>query len=294
MRRPGPMLLGLGILSLVGCLTSSSGRPTNWLDRLSPKRAFASNVIPMDTAIIECPIGDGFLNQGVWEQADEQVVALDRKALLDDNGFRVGQFGEVMPARLQNLLGSNRTCAAKYRHQIHPGDPLTIALGPDRAQCAFEIHQDRQQVPVTLADAQCCFRIVASITRDGSTRLHVTPLIRHGARQTQLRATPAHDGVMVDEQRPAEDYKSLGWDMTLAANQFVIIGTRYDRSNTLGYNCFFRPDEARPVQRLLVIWPGRSPAVSTNSTASGIDTPHRGVPTIAEQAAGTVFRSQAP
>src|SRR5579884_648530 len=102
MRRLGPLLYGLWTLSLVGCLSSSTARSTNWLDRLHPFRSTTANdTIPMDVAILEGPVGDSFLNQGLWEQADEQVVALDRKAVLDDNGFRVGQFGDVMPARLQ-------------------------------------------------------------------------------------------------------------------------------------------------------------------------------------------------
>ncbi len=294
MRRSGTLLVALWTLCVVGCLTNSTTQPTGWLDRLQPWRGLASaNVIQMDVAILEATPGDHFLNEGLWEQADEQVVSLDRKATVDDNGFRVGQIGEVMPVRLQALLNSPHSCVVQRRHQVRAGDPITVVLGPNMVSCGFDLHQDGHTSQIDLADAQCSFRIVANVMHDGSTRLHFTPLVQHGAKRAVLHSSAEHDTVFFDQQRPTEEYRNLGWDVTLAPNQFVVVGAHLERSKTLGYHCFYRPDETKPVQRLLVIWPGHAPASTRTTTALGETAPH-GVPTIAEQAASTTARGQAP
>src|SRR5579884_3944651 len=155
-----------------------------------------------------------------------------------------------MPARLQGLLNTERSCALKRRYRVHSGEPVTIALGPDQAVCHCELHQDGRKSVLDLPDAQCCFQVVASLTRDGSTKLHFTPLVQHGARRPVLQPTAGHDSMLFEQQRATEQYRGLAWDVTLAPNQFVVIGTRGERANTLGYDCFFRPDEPKPVQQI--------------------------------------------
>jgi len=294
MRRHGALLLGLCTLALAGCFSASSVRPTAWLDHLHPFRsAPAPDVIQLDVALIECPVGDKFINEGIWNEVDEEVVALDRKAVLDDNGFRVGQLGEVMPSHLQVLLNSERTCAVKRRHQVRAGEPVRLVLGPSAADCRFELHANNGKTPMAFPDAQCWLRIDATADRDGSTRLHFTPFVEHGARQAVMRPTNDHDGVVVDRQRATEDYTALAWDVTVAHNRFAVVGTHYSRPATLGYQCFFRPDEARPVQRLLVIWPTHGGQSDGLSTASDMTSGRRTVAPIAEQAGWATARGRA-
>jgi hypothetical protein len=67
------------------------------------------------------------------------------------------------------------------------------------------------------------------------------------------RPADDHSGWLMDNQRPAEDYTALSWEASLAPSEYLVIGGRYDRPDTLGHQCFVRPDETVPVQRLLVI-----------------------------------------
>jgi hypothetical protein len=55
------------------------------------------------------------------------------------------------------------------------------------------------------------------------------------------------------EQRPTDRYPELGWEVTLAANEYVVVGGRYERPQTLGHACFIQGGEAAHGQRLLVI-----------------------------------------
>jgi hypothetical protein len=58
---------------------------------------------------------------------------------------------------------------------------------------------------------------------------------------------------MLQEQRPTETYAHLSWEVTLAPNEYVVVGGRLDQPQTLGHQFFIRGDEPNPVQRLLVI-----------------------------------------
>ena len=298
MRRRWALVLGLLTGSLVGCLTGESARPITWLARLHPCQGpTGADVVRLDVALLECPVGDRYINEELWKVADEQVIDLERKAVLEDNGFRVGLVGGLLPEGLQDLLKSGRSCASMRRNQLHADHPTSVVLGPPVAECRFGIHQDRRVVPVVLREAECTLQIVPSLARDGSTRLHVTPQIHHGDTKPSLHPGPDHATIVMEEQRPSEDYRALGWDVTPAPNQYVVVGTRLDRRGTLGYQCFFRGDEPRPVQRLLVICPGRmAPALETEMALGlGEDDPaFRRSPPLAVQAAWTTARGCAP
>src|SRR5262249_53098611 len=139
-----------------------------------------SDVIQMDVALVERPIGDRYINQDFWDFADEQIVALERKAVLEDNGFRIGQVGGITPAELQALLTSERSCANPRRIQLHAGKETALLLGPALAHCQFQIDHDGRSAPVILEQAQCTLEVLPTLTREGRIQLQFTPQIHHG------------------------------------------------------------------------------------------------------------------
>src|SRR5207247_4496708 len=88
-----------------------SARTTAWLKR-TPFASPAANsqVVQLDVAILERPLGDPFLDKELWQHTDEMIVDLDRKAAVEDNGYRVGQIIGMTPGKLQDLLKSPRSC----------------------------------------------------------------------------------------------------------------------------------------------------------------------------------------
>src|SRR5262245_9160557 len=101
MRRWWALLLGLlaGPLFL-GCATEGKVGPRSWLARLKPFCGpVGPDAVQMDVYVVTGPLGDRYLNDGVW-QVDEQAISLETKSALDDNGFRVGQGGGIAPAEL--------------------------------------------------------------------------------------------------------------------------------------------------------------------------------------------------
>jgi hypothetical protein len=263
--------LGLALLAgwatlVLGCTSPDAVRTTAWLHGLPSFRGpTGPDVVQLEWALLERPIGDRYLDQRLWDQVNEQVIALERKDVLEDNGFRVAQVGGLLPDELQSLVTSERSNASARRRQLRAGDSVTIPLGPPRAQCRFQIKQDDQAEPVTFAQAQFALVVTPTLTNDGQTRVQFTPRITHG--DTKLVFKPAADGSnwALQGHLPTENYPEQDWEVTLAPNEYVLIGGRFDRPETLGNQCFVRGDEHRPVQRLLMIRTGRhQPGVASD------------------------------
>lgn len=289
------LVLALLAVGLSGCTNPAVVQSTAWLDRL---RGFSgptgSDVVQMDVALIERPAGDAYLNDGLWGDADELVVAPDRKRSMKENGFRIGQIGGITPAGLQELLTSEHSCANPRRLRMHAAKPTTLYLGPPVAQCRFQLEQDGQKLSVDLDQADCTLEVVPHLTAEGRIRLQLTPHILHGPTALQPRPAPDRSGWMLQEQRGSERYDALGWEITLAANEYLVVGGRFDLPGSLGYESFVRTDGAAPVQRLLVIRAARlSPLEPDDSETPfiGLDEalPSR-VPPLALQAVFTTVR----
>lgn len=286
------MALAAGLVA--GCIPGEPVRPTTWLDQFHSFRGPAGpDVVQMDVALLERPVGDLSLNRDLWTFTDEQGVALDRQALLEDNGFRVGQVGGNPPARLLELLTSERSCVNSQRIRLHAGAPRALALGPARAACQFDLHLDGRPTPVSWRQAQCLLQITPTLTADGRTRLRFLPQLRHGSPVLLPRPAADHSGLVWPDQPPTEEYPALAWDVCLAPNEYVLVGTRYDRPGTLGHQAFFRGDEPTPVQRVLVIRTGR-PVVPVTDSDGDADAAFDRSPPLALQAAATKARGSSP
>src|SRR5262249_20002515 len=131
MRHRGILLLGLWASLLAGCLTGKAVQSTSRLSPFRPLRGLdGPDVVLLATYLLEGPVGDRFLDQELWTLADDQVLPLDHKALLEENGFRVAQVGGVLPSGLQTLLTSKRSCPDPRQIQQHADKPRRLSLGP--------------------------------------------------------------------------------------------------------------------------------------------------------------------
>ena len=281
MRQVYALLPGLLAALAAGC-AAPTAHTTGWWERMRPFQGpTGPDVVQMDVALLERPVGDPYVNHGLWASADEQVVALERKAVLEDNGLRVGQIGGITPAQLQALLTSDKSCANARQHHFRAGATKELDVGPKLPACRFQLRQDSHTLPVELEQAACTLQIQPSLTKDGRTRLLFTPVIRHG--EPKLTFGPSADRARWDllEQRTTETYTSLAWEVTLAPNEYVIIGARADRPHTLGQRFFVRDDEPVPVQRLLVIRTNRAPVADVGEEE---EPPARKAPSLAAQA----------
>jgi hypothetical protein len=258
--------LALGVACCAGCLgrrgQSSTSRAPAGLPFSGPTGA---DVVQIDVALLEAPVGNAYLNHGLWQSADEQLVPLERKNVLRDNGFRVGAVGGLPPAELLALLTSPRSCPDPRRIRTRAENPLLIPVSPPRPTCAFRTRNGSQSKEVSLSEARCFLEVVPSLVREGQVRLRFTPLIKHGKPTRAPRPRKEPSGTLRwqwSESQPQEVYDWLAWELTVSPGEYVVIGTTAPEE-TLGRQCFFPAEGERPVQKLLVLrathLPGAAP-----------------------------------
>ena len=294
MRQGCVLLMGL---FFGGCILE--GPTTGWLGRPRLLQGpTGSDVIQLDVAILEGPVGNRAFNHDLWTLADEQGMAPETQAILEENGLRVGQIGGLAPPELQTLLASERSCVRSRRIQLRSGTPRTLVLGPAVTQGRFMLHENGRDISVTLDQSSCVLRVVPTLAADGRTRLQFTPEVHNNATPdsaAQASGSPAWERAASadlegQDQGTTQRFSSLSWEITLAPNDYLLIGGRYDRPDTLGWQSFIRPDEDAPMQRLLVIRTTRSVASLENEIASSPGkkpTSFPQSPSLAAQASGT-------
>jgi hypothetical protein len=267
MRRRLALMIALGVVWAIGCTPVDKVQSTSWLPR---KRVFqgptGSDVVQMRVALLECRPGEAewkFVNGDLWQLADESLIDEDRRQAMIDSGFRVGKVGSQPPAKLLALLTSQRFNPEPRELSFRTGDPKGLAIGPALAHCRYRVERDGE--PVELDQADCKLVVVASRGADGKTVLRLTPQVVHGDASNVYKADQEAGTFVSLPERPTENYGQMAWEAELALNEYLIVGGNYDRTETLGHQFFVRPDEAQPVQRLLVLQMGAAPTGGTST-----------------------------
>lgn len=219
------------------------------------------DVVHLDIAVIERPVGDRYLNRALWDLADEQVIGLERKPAVEDNGFRVGTIGGMLPSDLLALLTSERSCINPHRVRLRAGNSTPVVVGPTWRQCRFELRPEGRVTPVELDNAVCTFDVVPRLSDEGKIALRFTPVIKHGETRLEPRAIRDPSGEHrwdLRAEQPAETYAALSWEVAITPGEFLVIGTRLDGPDTIGHRYFLHTETTARIQRMLVLRAGRS------------------------------------
>jgi hypothetical protein len=153
-------------------------------------------------------------------------------------------------------LTSERNNVNPRRRLVMVGHPAVFDLGPKVRTLHFTLIQEGQPVEVELDGARCQLVLVPNLTPDGKAKLQFTPQVEHGDLMRNIQPSP--EGFFLEVEHPHRTYPSLSWEATLEANQYLVIGARFEQRQSLGFASFVQTDEANPVQRLLVIRTNRS------------------------------------
>lgn len=289
MRRPFALFLLLATIGVVGCSGAPVLQPTAWLNRFRSAHTLSGpDVVQLDVALIEVPITNDRVNNELWSFIDE-AVPLEKKFMLQESGFRVGQVNASASAELQELLTSKRTCREPRRMQTTAGKgERALEVGPQRARCQFRMPGDEPRV-VDLEQALCSLVVQPSLASENQTRLKIVPQIKHaGADKTPWMPKADRSGWTMQFQNTPETYPASSWEVTLKPNEFLVIGARSDRPGTMGHEFFVRTDEPAPVQRLLVVRATRSAPAADAATAPAVSRGKTVAPPIAAQASMSV------
>jgi hypothetical protein len=283
--------LGLALVVgfAAGCIEPQPVRSTSWSDRLRTS-TFGKDIVQLDVALLERPVGDPFLNKELWNYTDEQTVPPEQKATLDDNGFRVGQIVGMPPGKLQALWSSERSCINPRTQLLPPGRAALQILGPTLVHADFQVKEDGQAADIGLDQAQFVLEVVPTLARDGRTRLRFTPKVLYGEKVPDLRPDTDGSNWIYELNRPSKHFPAVAWEVSVAPNEYLVVGGSAEQPQSLGYQAFVQQDASGPVQRLLVIRTNRS---ADSQTGSFEDLARSGQsPPLAEQA--TAVRAHGP
>lgn len=251
----GALLLGL----LSGCFGDGAERSASWLKRF--KQPFQGvtgpNAVYVDVAIVRLPVADTVRYRDLWTFIDEgeQVVPLEKKSLLEANGFRVGHGGAEPSGELLALLTERRNRTEARRIQIVAGqEERCLDMGPKLDALSFELVGNGVPTCVALEQAQCCLSFAPALTDDGRIRLKVTPKVRYQSQEkAPWRPRDDRTGWMRASQTTLDEYLNDVIELTVSPGEYLVLGPRLDRPESLGCRNFVRAEETPPHFRVLVV-----------------------------------------
>lgn len=248
MPRYGWLALLLFLPTLPGCLFwPEHSESSSWMQQFK-KGALSHDHALIEFALIERPHGDEYINRRLWEQTDE---FFEKRAVLEDNGFRVGQLIAQPPSEFQQLLLSPRSCSNPKALIFPSGRTAPIYVGSVQPQMACEYVQDSLRTELFFDQARHAFDVTARFSAEGKTILTFTPKVEHGGPALPFQASPDRGNWELRIEKVAKKFPELTWETTLGPNQYLFIGGRLDRERTLGCTAF--TDGGNEVQRLLVV-----------------------------------------
>src|SRR5207302_1139434 len=132
-------LIPLLLCNLSGCLWTDEVDHSSFLKRFQNQTISPDHAL-IKVALIERPLGDDFINQRLWQHADELIVDLEKHGALEENGFRIGQLVGTPPSDFQNMLLKSKQSFGYPLMRIFPaGKTVPIDLGAVLPQSAYDV-----------------------------------------------------------------------------------------------------------------------------------------------------------
>ena len=208
------------LFCMTGCLWTERAESSSWLDRLA-KQTISPDSAVIRVALVECPIGDDFINGKLWQHVDEMAVNEDCRDRLEANGFRVGQLVGPPSTEFQQLLLS-KNCSGKD-YAFPAGKTIQLPLGPMLPRTTYCVMQRKMQEEVALDKARYCLDVSTRLMKEGA-RLTFIPRVEHRAPRLPFQAASDHRSWEIRTDKACRRYPELSWDVTLGPNQYLLIG----------------------------------------------------------------------
>lgn len=254
------------LLWVCGCCSwPAAMSPSNaWLPSLRPTWPGAvGDGATVDLAMVREELEPpGYLAGPLWQEADEQIISLEQRVLLAEQGLRVGMIHQGSSAALQKLLTSSDRCTAS-RLSTRGNEETTWSLTKRPEPFDILLVSGTQQ----LAQADLGLKIRLRTLDDGRTRIRLEPAIQHGEASHQPRPKEDHSGWELDRKPPEIRLSELALEFDLGPQDFLIIGGSADQPGTFGHLSFV--DRGAHQQRVLVIRAVQRPALPMSLVLSG-------------------------
>ncbi len=273
------MLRARGVL-LLGLLLASGCAPL--IERRSAKLGRAS--ISPDSVVLEIysarfPFDDAKLNQGLWQQVEEQSFPADVRRTMTEYGVRAGILQGQVPSELQELL------AGATEGQPPPPKPPDAGAAPTLEQSVVDFEEQSpvrrrlmtlrtggrgeilasgiyESLPLLeneggqlrgkpYPQGQGVFGVKSFPQPDGRVRLDLLPELQHG--EPKLNYVGDQGIIRLETARSKKAFDKLALSATLSPGEMLLVTSLPQRPGSLGHYFFTEQRAGVLEQKLLII-----------------------------------------
>ncbi|MGL4424494.1 MAG: hypothetical protein ACRCZF_27820 [Gemmataceae bacterium] len=282
---------GSAILGLAGCMPWNQNRSqADWFNpsfsRLTS--AAAEDQCVLQSILLDQPAGDPYLTHELWGGLQSRISP-ELTALLAENGLRIGVISGNPPAEFLKRLTSESNTIQPTQSATNLGTAKLVPVnGPlPRLQLSLWGEIGGEEKRLEILQAECALKVTATRPEAGceSLQLQLEPILQHGTKQTWLRPSADNTGFSWLDGKSTEQFEKLAASVTLAPNQYLVIGPTAEPIGKLGGAYFIHQAEGRSRMRVLVLrtWRPGTATEPMKPTAPG---------TVAAQARQSVARGQ--
>jgi len=259
MGRKGTVFLML--LMLAGCLPSADSfviqEKKN--DNALLKNIDESNSIRLDVAMVQLPMAEKNILESIWSLADNNSVGLEKKAVLEQNGFRITSFGKTPPPELLRLLGTEKYTPNPRRFHVKIGGSSVIPITGVMDSLNTILSENDTTQDINLLDAQGFFKVSPGSVSENYYQLKLEPLIKSGKEKLSPRAVKTVSGSLEWEMHSFKSERilpELTCELKVEAGDFLVIGpseSPKDDLKLVGSNFFYMRVGQNLIPRVLVL-----------------------------------------
>lgn len=241
-----------------GCALLAESKPDRHTAALPPVPA-ARDAIELEIIFVERAIDDPLIGPALWrELAEIGGVSADERAVLRQNGFRVGYASSQPPQSLQTVLGLATTQFAE-EDSLLSGRRLVMRSGAETEvlmnaaaypACDVSIHAGERREQA-YRNALCKFRVKGTKLQDGWARIEFVPEIHYD--EERARPQPATGGWELQYGRKVDPLTALRFSVDVSLGEFAVITAEGRDPTTLGQYFFRSDDPDAKTQRLLIV-----------------------------------------
>ena len=252
-------------LAISGCSTWKPSEPKE--NSLLKPVEMADDGVKIEIISMRFPFGAAEINGAMWNEIDEQQLSPEARSRLAENGIRAGVVGrQFPPARAQMIAAAEKRPASfseaaaqfedtspvsRQQMQLYSGWHGEIISSGVYPELPLLLPEDGRLCGRTFSSAQGILQTKAQSLSDHRVRLQMIPQLEYGqVRQRWL----AEDGRLMPQQgKPKRTFDQLAFDLTLSAEQMLVLTCTSDRGGTLGHYLFTEPRDDQLQQKLLVV-----------------------------------------
>lgn len=208
----------------------------------------------VDSAVIERPAEDLYCTETIWESCDEQFVGLEQLAHFERNGWRVGRLPSPLPAKLQKLLTSKRTCSGPRRQRTRPEEALRVSLGGQRGTRTVEL-QGAEIRRIEAVNALGQLEVVPHM-EDERLVVRLTPALIHGQAVRRPTVEESPEGSLrwaLEVREPTELFTELAFEIALKPGEYLLIGPRGEDRYSLGHALLTDTENGQHLSRWILL-----------------------------------------